>query len=382
MSLYVGVMSGTSMDSIDAVLTDVHDTGVTVIAQHAHGIPAQLHERLTRALNTDSLSALELWQLDAELGSLFADSVNTLLKRQGVDAKRVTAIGSHGQTLLHAPQARPAITVQIADPNVIALRTGIVTVADFRRMDVAAGGQGAPLAPAFHAFAFSHPQRVRAILNIGGIANLTILPPSSRHLTSEEIVGFDTGPGNTLMDAWILEHLGEAFDNAGQWAESGQVVSELLDDALADDYFSRPAPKSTGLEHFNRSWLVERLKHLGYLRSADVQRTLCELTARTAAQALLAYAPDCTELFICGGGALNKTLVAALGAHLTQCRIAATEELGVPAKSVEGAAFAWLAHQRLLARAAVSSNITGANSEVCLGGVYLPGPGPGPDSRH
>ena len=256
MTLYIGAMSGTSMDSVDAVLTNIGPTGVTVVAQHAHEIPASLGERLSQALNTTSLSALEFWKLDAELGALFADSVNTLLATERLSADRIAAIGSHGQTLFHAPEAELALSVQIADPNIIAFRTGIVTVSDFRRMDIAAGGQGAPLAPAFHAFMFSHPERVRSVLNIGGIANLTILPPSTHQSKSESVVlGFDTGPGNTLLDGWIRQHQAKAYDDGGRWAASGIVDMALLSDAMADVYFSRPPPKSTGREYFNQRWL-------------------------------------------------------------------------------------------------------------------------------
>ena len=364
------------MDSIDAVLANVERDSLEVIAQHAHDMPELMRERLSRALNTASLPALDVWRLDAELGVLFADAVNTLLATERLGADRVTAIGSHGQTLFHAPDTEPALSVQIADPNVIALRTGIVTVADFRRMDVAAGGQGAPLAPAFHAFSFSHPDRVRGVLNIGGIANLTILPPLTHQSAREStVIGFDTGPGNTLLDGWIREHQSRAYDDAGRWAASGTVVTALLNDAMADDYFSRPPPKSTGREYFNLEWLNNLLERHPHLPAVDVQRTLCELTALTAARALQANAPQCRELFVCGGGALNRTVMKALRSQLPLCRIASTEELGVSAKAVEAAAFAWLAHERLHARAAVPSSITGARQAGCLGGIYQPRPG-------
>ena len=364
------------MDSVDAVLTKIDSSGLEVIAHHAHDIPKPLIARLSRALNTASLPAIEAWRLDAALGALFADSVNALLATENISAARICAIGSHGQTLFHAPDSEPALTVQIADPNIIALQTGIVTVADFRRMDIAAGGQGAPLAPAFHAFAFSHPTLTRAVLNIGGIANLTILPLRTRPLDpASKVIGFDTGPGNTLLDGWTREHLSKAYDDAGRWAASGQVVPALLSAAMADEYFARRPPKSTGLEYFNRRWLRHLLEQHPNLRAADVQRTLCELTARSAANALKAHAPHCSELLVCGGGALNRTVMKALHAQLPRSRIANTEELGVPAKSVEGAAFAWLAHERLHSRAAVCTSITGARHAVCLGGIYQPSPG-------
>lgn len=373
MTLYVGLMSGTSMDSIDAVLAEITHAGLKVVAQHAHHIPTAMSKRLAQALDTTSLSALQMWRLDAELGALFADSVNALLAAEHLSSDRIAAIGSHGQTLFHAPDDQPALSVQIADPNIIALRTGIVTVADFRRMDIAAGGQGAPLAPAFHAYCFAHPDRIRGVLNIGGIANLTIIPPSTHAPDSEsKVIGFDTGPGNTLLDDWIRQHQSKAYDDTGSWAASGTLATTLLNDALADQYFSRPPPKSTGREYFNRNWLGSLLERHAQLPAADVQRTLCELTAQTAAQALNSHTPRCTELFVCGGGTLNQTLMEALRNALPSCRVVDTETLGVPAKSVEGAAFAWLAHERLHARAAVPSSVTGARHAVCLGGIYHP----------
>jgi anhydro-N-acetylmuramic acid kinase len=371
MTLYIGVMSGTSMDSVDAVLVNIEEASLTVVAQHTHDIPESLHQRLSQALLKQSLSALEAWRLDAYLGQLFADAVNALLADQQLHSSRISAIGSHGQTLFHDPENDPALSVQIADPNIIALRTGIVTVSDFRRMDVAAGGQGAPLAPAFHAFSFSHPQRVRGILNIGGIANLTVLPAlPNPGLSACAVIGFDTGPGNTLLDLWTAEHQGHAYDESGRWAASGTIIPDLLDDALADAYFSRPPPKSTGREYFNRNWLQQLLDRHPGLAAADVQRTLCELTASSAAQALQSQ-PD-SELFVCGGGALNATLMNALRSQLPSWHIADTGELGIPAKSVEGAAFAWLAHERLHGRSAVPPSITGAQQSVCLGAVYRP----------
>ena len=368
-------MSGTSMDSIDAVLTKIDGSSLEVIAQHAHEIPESIIARLSMALDTASLSALDLWQLDAALGALFADSVNSLLATERLSAEQVTAVGSHGQTLFHAPESEPALSIQIADPNIIATQTGITTVADFRRMDIAAGGQGAPLTPAFHAFAFSALEYTRGILNIGGIANLTILPPTSPPISPEPyVIGFDTGPGNTLLDGWTREQLGKAYDDGGRWAATGTVITDLLDTALADEYFARPAPKSTGLEYFNRRWLGALLAQHPHQRAVDVQRTLCELTAQSAANALQSHTQQCTELFVCGGGALNLTVMGALGDQLPHCRIACTEELGVPAKSVEGAAFAWLAHERLQALAAVPASITGARHAACLGAIYQPRP--------
>jgi len=364
MTLYVGVLSGTSMDSVDAVLAYIRDDVVRVEAWHEAPYPQALRLRLEAALNTPHLGALECWRLDAELGEAFGDTVNALLRAAGVPATRVRAIGSHGQTIYHAPDARPALTVQIGDPNVIARRTGIEVVADFRRMDLAAGGQGAPLAPAFHAFAFSHPDSPRAVLNVGGIANLSRIAAGGRRVT-----GSDTGPGNTLMDLWAARHRGTPYDADGRFAAAGRVAGALLVDLLCDPYFERPAPKSTGREYFNAGWLESRLLSHGDLAPADVQRTLLELTSESVARAL-EHGDIPAELFVCGGGALNPVLMQRLGERLRPLPVHSTDPLGIPPKTVEGAAFAWLAACRLDGIAAVPTAVTGARETAVLGGVY------------
>lgn len=366
MAMCIGVMSGTSMDGVDAVLADVRDDGVQVLHEHAEPIPAALQRRLQQALHTDTLLALESWRLDAEVGKLFARAVLALLDAASIAPTRIAAIGSHGQTLYHAPADEPPLTVQIGDPNIIAARTGIATVADFRRMDMAAGGQGAPLAPAFHAFAFSHAARARAVLNVGGIANLSALPPRG----TGTVLGFDTGPGNTLMDLWSARIRGQPFDASGAWAATGRVLEPLLRECLADPYFARRPPKSTGRELFNARWLEQRLRRHGAAAPESVQRTLCQLTASSAAMALREYAPHARELFVCGGGAHNEVLMAALARELPGCEVRSTEDLGVPPKAVEGAAFAWLASERLHARSAVPVSITGAARATLAGGVF------------
>jgi anhydro-N-acetylmuramic acid kinase len=366
MTLHVGVLSGTSMDAVDAVLADVSEQGVRVEAWQETPVPPTLARRLEKALDTPRLTALECWRLDAEVGELFAIAVSALLRNAGVASERVAAIGSHGQTLYHAPDARPPLTVQVGDPNVIAQRTGIPVVADFRRMDLAAGGQGAPLAPTFHAFAFSDPHHARAVLNVGGIANLTALPSSH----AGTVLGFDTGPGNTLMDLWATRHTGERFDRDGRLAAAGASSPELLAALLADPYFQRPPPKSTGREHFNAGWLDARLAARPEHTPADVQRTLLELTVESAARAVEGLPEPPPAVFVCGGGALNPVLMQRLGERLAGRRVASTESLGVPPKTVEGAAFAWLAWRRLAARAGALPSVTGAYEAGVLGGVY------------
>jgi len=368
MTFYVGVLSGTSMDSVDAVLADVGHDGVQVHASQESPIAPALRRRLEAALETSRLSALECWRLDAAVGAAFADAVDSLLAMAKIPAAQVRAIGSHGQTLYHAPDDDPPLTVQVGDPNVIARRTGIAVVADFRRMDIAAGGQGAPLAPAFHAFAFAHRHATRAVLNVGGIANLSRVPPGGATVT-----GFDTGPGNTLMDLWASRHVGTAFDRDGRFAASGRISEALLGRLLSDPYFQRPPPKSTGREHFNARWLDSRLAGHGTLEVADVQRTLLELTVESVSRAL-ERGITADELYVCGGGALNTELMRRLRERLAPLPVEPTDVLGVPAKAVEGAAFAWLAACRVDRRAAVPGAVTGAREAAVLGGVYTARP--------
>ena len=366
MTLLIGVMSGTSMDAVDAVLADVSEVGVTVVADRSLAIDPQLKARLDAALATETLAALEAWRLDAEVGELMARAVLGLLEAAGADPARIAAVGSHGQTVYHAPDAQPPITVQLGDPNVIAARTGLTVVSDFRRMDLAAGGQGAPLAPAFHAFAFGSAEEARAVLNVGGIANLTLLAAGG----GDAAGGFDTGPGNTLMDLWARRHLGRDFDENGRLAAGGRVDPDLLARLLADEYFQRPPPKSTGRERFHMGWLEACLEGRAALAPADVQRTLCQLTVESVARALERFARpvEPRALYVCGGGALNPVL----GERLEGCPVASTERLGVPPRCVEGAAFAWLAGERLAGRAAGHPRVTGARRSSVLGGVYRP----------
>ena len=362
----IGVMSGTSMDGVDAVLVEIQKDGLRVLREHTGSIPPNLKRRLEQALDTTALHALEAWRLDAEVGEVFAQTVLGLLDGAGIRASTIFGIGSHGQTLYHAPGHEPPLTIQIGDPNIIAFRTGITTVADFRRMDVAAGGQGAPLAPAFHSFLFSHTSRARAVLNLGGIANLSVLPPRG----SGPVLGFDTGPGNTLMDLWSMRVRGQPIDDGGAWAATGNVNESLLHELLADPYFSLPPPKSTGRELFNAKWLDERLFRYQRIAPQTVQRTLCQFTAASVARALRGQAPTVRELFVCGGGAHNRRLMSALADTLNGCEVRTTLDLGVPPKAVEGAAFAWMAHERLHARSAALTSVTGSMRASLLGGVY------------
>lgn len=368
MSLYIGLISGTSMDAVDAVLVSHDAVAPKLIASHAHPIPETISARL-QSLASDGLpSGPEVWHLDVKLGALFSDAVAQLLVRARVAADEIVAIGSHGQTVYHGPNDEPPITVQLGDPNVIAERTGITTVADFRRRDMAAGGQGAPLVPAFHRAVLQKRGTPRAIVNIGGIANVTVLPGN----VDADVLGFDTGPGNTLMDLWSRRHQGVAMDRDGLWASGGTPVRALLEALLADPYFELAPPKSTGREYFNLEWLdaVVKKSPSKATDAQHVQRTLCELTATTIVEAILKYAADTREMLICGGGADNAFLMQALTAHAGDVSVKSTAAEGFDPKWVEAIAFSWFAKQTLEGNPSNLPSVTGARHLAILGGIY------------
>jgi len=369
MALYIGLMSGTSMDAVDAVLTRI-DAGVEALHRTEYPIPPPLHEALSRGLETPRLSAMQFWHLDAALGELFADATLALLHARDLSASAVAAIGCHGQTIFHAPDGSPPLSVQAGDPNIIAARTGITTVADFRRRDLALGGQGAPLAPAFHQAVFSSPSEHRCIVNIGGIANVSVLTANA----DSPVLGFDSGPGNTLLDLWCQRHTGQDFDDRGTWAKSGALRPELLRQLISDPYFQRPTPKSTGREHFNLQWLDGALAQAPETRPEDVQRTLVELTARTIAASTALAAGHLDAVYVCGGGTANATLMRSLHQALGNVRLESTAALGIPPKDVEGAAFAWLAHRTVNGLSGNLPSVTGARHDAPLGAIY-PGAG-------
>lgn len=374
MSLFIGLMSGTSLDAIDAALVHIMP-GETprLVASHAEALPAELREALWRLCHAEQLSFAELAEAEDAFCRLQAVAVARLLDRAGVSPQEVRAIGSHGQTIEHAPQGHgggPAYTLQMDNPSLLAELTGCCVVGDFRRRDLAAGGQAAPLAPAFHAALFRHPEQWRLVLNLGGFANLTVLPPTT---DSRQPLGFDTGPANALMDAWITRQRGEPYDNDGAWAASGRVDEPLLARCLADPFFKRPPPRSTGREYFHLDWLAERLS--GNERPEDVQATLSTLTAASIAEGatlamrkLDAPAPD--ELFVCGGGAHNIDLMKRLGQQMPGTRVCDIATLGWSADWLEAAAFAWLAWRRLEHAPGNLPSVTGAQGPRMLGGVY------------
>jgi len=371
-TLYLGLISGTSADGIDAALVELGDAGasgttcgisVRVIAARTTPYPPDLRRQVLALATSDAAIALDDYgRLDVEIGACFAAAAIGLLRQAGIDGDTIAAIGSHGQTVRHRVGGAHPFTLQIGDPSVIAERTGIPTVADFRRADVAAGGQGAPLLPALHAAVFGDPRIPRAILNLGGIANTTLLRPGV------DVSGFDTGPANCLMDAWAERHLGTPRDDNGHWARSGQVDAALLQALLDDPYFRAAPPKSTGREEFNLAWLDARLP--GGLAPADVQATLLALSARSIADALRTHAAGTREVYACGGGVHNTALMDALRSELPGVRLDSTAALGLDPDYVEAIGFAWLARARLRGEPGNLPGVTGARGPRLLGNVF------------
>ena len=364
--LFIGLMSGTSLDGVDVALVDFSpatESGAAqlrVIATHYLAFAPKLQTDLLM-LHTASANELELAALTAnELARIYAHSVQQLLLQEGINSADVRAIGSHGQTIRHRPEL--GFTLQIGNAALLAELTGIDVIADFRSRDIAAGGQGAPLVPAFHQAMFNHAQIDRVIVNIGGIANLTYLPVTGA------VSGFDSGPGNMLMDAWASRHLGKAYDESGHWAASGFIIEELLATLLDNDFFSQSPPKSTGRDLFNLPWLEQYLQS-GY-KAADVQRTLLELTACTIATAIDTHCTPAEEAYICGGGAHNHALLQRLQYLLPSMKIALTDELGMQADWVEAAAFAWLAKRTLQREPGNLPAVTGASGLRILGAIH------------
>lgn len=365
---YIGLISGTSVDGIDAAVVEIGaGQSLTVKATHCQPIPAPLHTAIEALMQPGPNEIDRMGEIDAQLGRLFAEAAAAALKQAGLSAQSIRAIGSHGQTVRHRPHAAHPFTLQLGNPAIIAEITGIITVADFRRRDMAAGGEGAPLVPAFHDWLFRSAERNRVIVNLGGIANITCLPADK----AAAVTGFDTGPGNTLLDRWIGKCRGERHDEAGRWASSGTVSEPLLAILLADEYFSRKPPKSTGRELFTLEWLETRLRKLSSpVVEADVQATLVSLTARTVAQAIRQALPACHEVYVCGGGAHNAHLLDRLGNELAPLPLKATDTLGLPVDWVEAVAFAWLAHQTLAGHSGNIPSVTGARHAVVLGAIY------------
>ena len=366
MEFYIGLISGTSIDGIDAALVNFSATGShSLAAYHYSPWPPEMVERL-RFLSVPGQGTIEeLGVLDAEVADAFALATDALLRKAGIAPQDINAIGSHGQTIRHLPDQPRPFTLQIGDPNRIAQQTGIPVVADFRRRDMAAGGQGAPMVPAYHTAVFSKPGEPRVVVNIGGIANVTILPSDEDMAVS----GFDTGPGNTLLNAWTREHLGREFDSDGAWAASGRVDHSILETMLADPYFRASVPKTTGPEYFNRRWIGEKLGPSN-LSPQDIQATLTALTAHSIAQSIELHAPTSKKLIVCGGGVHNAALMRHLETRLPNINVESSSRYGIDPDQVEAIAFAWLARRTLHGLSGNLPSVTGASHPVVLGGIY------------
>lgn len=403
--LYIGMMSGTSLDGMDAVLCQFSNDSsaeedsqapMRLLATHSQDFPPRLREVLLALCqpngvkeliasdaepNSESHSELEWFGwASREYGEFASEVVNTLLTQADIDAESVLAIGCHGQTVRHRPQM--GFSLQLVDANIIAERTGISVVSDFRRRDMAVGGQGAPLVPAFHQALFATPDSTRVLLNLGGIANITVLPVNDKPvneavINNNAVIGYDTGPANLLLDAWAALHTGKDYDAGGAWAQSGQIIEPLLNQLLAHPFFAKPYPKSTGREDFNLAWLQAELQTFEQTTvdtryaAADVQATLTELTAISASSQLTQFIKNDkhSAVYVCGGGALNDYLMSRLRTHLPQCSVETTASLGLEPTWVEAVAFAWLARQTLIGETGNLPAVTGASKNVVLGQV-------------
>jgi len=349
-------MSGTSMDGVDVVLCTVDSSGCEVTAAYEHPFPVLLKEEILRVTASD-VTLRKVGELDHQLGQLFSEAINTFIRVKHIDSSSIEAVGLHGQTLWHQPEGTYPFTMQLGDPNIVAAETGIKVVADFRRKDMAFGGNGAPFAPAFHYFLFKNIGKSAVVANIGGIANITVL--------GKPLIGYDTGPGNMLMDAWIQKHQELSYDKDGVWAKEGKVDYSLLDAMMADDYFAQSYPKSTGREKFNLKWLTS---HLSAQRSAlnaiDVQRTLLEFTALSLSNEVLKFNPD--MLMLCGGGAKNSFLVERIAVLMPNIQVGVMAY----ADSLEAMMMAWLAYKRLHNEYVHLKEVTGATQNSILGAIY------------
>lgn len=371
--LFIGLMSGTSLDGVDGVLVQWDGTqNMHVLAYAAQPFPSDLRQELLALNSTDGINELHRAALAGNAVSrTYAQVVQQLLLQSGTPARQVRAIGAHGQTVRHQPQLHDGTgyTLQLQNPALLAERTNITVVADLRSRDVAAGGQGAPLVPAFHQGVFARHDHSTAVLNIGGIANISILPAWTDAASS--VAGFDCGPGNALMDWWCLQHTGAAYDDQGLWAAGGTVHSALLQHLMAEPFLQQSPPKSTGRDLFNPTWLKVQLEAVqAAISPQDVQATLTAYTARSCAEAVLKHGQGCDSLLVCGGGALNTELMRQLQSLLPHITVDNTAARGLPPLQVEAAAFAWLARQCMHGLAGNLPTVTGASGPRVLGAIY------------
>lgn len=363
--LYVGLMSGTSMDGIDTVLAEFLPQAeqFRLIDSICTPYPTPLARQIQTLMSPSDNEIDLMGEADVAIGHVFALSANRLLERNKISPSDIVAIGSHGQTIRHRPELDHPFSLQIGSGHHIAAQTGITTVCDFRTKDIALGGHGAPLAPAFHQAFFGYESHTRVVVNIGGISNITILAPG------KPVTGFDTGPGNALLDLWYQKHQQGSFDLNGDWGASGNVDAELLGEWLKDPYFSSPPPKSTGKEHFNWGWLKQHLPPEPH--AANVQRSLAELTASTISREISAHCPAVQAVYVCGGGAQNQLLMQLLDSMIP-CPVRSSSTLGIDPDWVEALGFAWLAKQTLDRRPGNIPEVTGADRATILGSVIYP----------
>ena len=367
--LYIGVMSGTSLDGIDTAVVQFHHGHTRLIACDDYPIPADIKAKILQISLGQQTNLMQIGILDHQLGHLFADAVLQLLRKNGIAPEEISAIGNHGQTVYHQPTGDTPFTIQLGDANIIAAKTGITTIADFRRMDMALGGQGAPLVPAFHQSVFKPSDSTVVVLNIGGIANISVLRPN------QATIGYDTGPGNMLMDIWIGKQQGRKYDKNAAYAYSGKCIPELLGELCRDSYFATPPPKSTGRELFNLPWLIEKLdKFEKHFQPQDIQATLAEFTSVTIADEVERYRlGDNPELLVCGGGCKNPYIMRRLTQLLPNWSVCTTDEKEIISDYMEAIAFAWLAYRRDHKLPSNLPEVTGASKAVSLGVIYPAG---------
>lgn len=366
---YLGIMSGTSLDGVDIALVDFARVQPLLVASDFTPMPQHLREKITALVQSGETTLQALGELDHQLGLLYADCVNRFLQTNKIPTGQIRAIGCHGQTVWHAPKGEFPFTMQIGDMNLLAARTGITTVGDFRRKDMAFGGQGAPLVPAFHQAVFFDPNYATVVLNIGGISNVSVLIPN------QPVIGFDTGTGNTLLDLWIEKHQGLPYDKNGEWGATGLVNKALLNALLDEPYFQQPPPKSTGRELFNLPWLEAKIQKIQEKTTAllpeDVQATLAEFTVRTIVDSLKNIKTDFPKrLLVCGGGEKNALIMQRLAQSLEDWQIHTTNDFGLDLDYVEATAFAWLAYRRMNNLSGNLPDVTGAKSAVGLGAIF------------
>lgn len=369
-NLYIGLMSGTSLDGVDAVLVSINNDRCQLREHHFIDMPRALRDGVAQICQGQQTNLQHIGELDHRLGLLYAESVHALLAKANLNAADIAAIGNHGQTVFHHPQQPYPYTMQLGDANIIALQTGITTIADFRRKDMALGGQGAPLVPAFHSHLFQrHTDILNVVLNIGGISNISVLNADGT------VLGFDTGPGNTLLDAWCMQHTGRAYDRDAVFAREGKVHAGLLNAMLSDAYFYKAPPKSTGREYFHLPWLQQHIDSLAgcELAAEDIQATLVELTVQSIALHLKALPTSAQhkQLYVCGGGVHNPLLMQRLKATLAVWGVESTQMIGVSPDYMEAIAFAWLAYRRVNNLPSNLPQVTGASRETSLGVIYM-----------